>query len=295
MIKYLVMDVDGTLTDGKIYMGQDGEMAKAFSIKDGAGITLVLPKQNIIPIIITARESRILEKRCQELKITELHQGVKDKLGMLKDILKRNNDGLSSVAYAGDDIPDIPCMETVKKSGGLTLCPADAIPEIKALADYVSGYNAGNGAIRDCINHIIQKKASDANKRVNDVIGFILNGAYQDTPKGLLPEGSIYTIQEYTTKEESECVLETHRNHIVVQYMIEGHEKFHTYMINSLTSTGKYNSETDTEYWQDGILSSHSILVPGSLVVVYHGQPHKGAIQCGKPERVRKLICKISV
>ena len=67
-IKFLIMDVDGTLTDGKIYMGQDGEMAKAFDIKDGAGIALVLPKNNIIPVIITARESKILANRCEELK-----------------------------------------------------------------------------------------------------------------------------------------------------------------------------------------------------------------------------------
>lgn len=295
MIKYLVMDVDGTLTDGKIYMGQDGEIAKAFNIKDGAGIALILPKQDIIPIIITARESRIIEKRCQELKIKEFHQGVKDKLKTLQDILKREHEDLASVAYAGDDIPDIPCMETVRKSGGLVLCPADAIPEIKALANYVSGYNAGDGAIRDCINYIIQKNESDVNKQVNDAIKFILKGAYEDMPKELLPEGSTYTIQEYTTKKESECIIETHRRHIDVQYMIEGHEGFRTYMINSLTSAGKYNYETDTEYWQDGIISSHTILVPGSLVVTYHGQPHKAAIQCGKPEKVRKLICKICV
>lgn len=78
------------------------------------------------------------------------------------------------------------------------------------LADYVSGYNAGDGAVRDCINYIIQRNSSDVNKRVNDVIRFILKEAYKSMSKELLPEGSIYIIQEYTTKEESECVLETH-------------------------------------------------------------------------------------
>ena len=77
MIKFLVMDVDGTLTDGKIYMGSNGEVMKAFNIKDGCGIAMVLPKYGITPVIITARESKILENRCKELNITELHQGSK--------------------------------------------------------------------------------------------------------------------------------------------------------------------------------------------------------------------------
>ena len=71
MIKYFVMDVDGTLTDGKIYMGQIDEAVKAFNIKDGAGISHVLPKYNIKPIVITARNSKILENRCKELNIVE--------------------------------------------------------------------------------------------------------------------------------------------------------------------------------------------------------------------------------
>ena len=115
-IKYLVMDVDGTLTDGKIYMGSDGEAVKAFDVKDGAGICLLLPKLGITPIIITSRESRILECRCRELGITDLYQGAKDKLSVLKDILMHKGADLDSVAYIGDDLPDIPCMEEIKKS-----------------------------------------------------------------------------------------------------------------------------------------------------------------------------------
>ena len=63
-------------------------------------------------------------------------------------------DDFASVAYAGDDLPDIQCMEKVKKAGGVVMCPADAIPEIKEIADYVSAYKAGDGAIRDCISFL---------------------------------------------------------------------------------------------------------------------------------------------
>lgn len=89
MIKFLVIDVDGTLTDGKVYMGVNGEALKAFDIKDSCGIKLLLPKIGIIPVIITARKSLMLDHRCKELDITEIHQGIRDKLDCLKIILAR--------------------------------------------------------------------------------------------------------------------------------------------------------------------------------------------------------------
>ena len=89
-IKLLVMDVDGTLTDGKIYMGAEGEMMKAFDVKDGYGIAHILPRLGITPVIITGRRSGIVERRCAELGITELYQGVRDKLEKLRELLHEN-------------------------------------------------------------------------------------------------------------------------------------------------------------------------------------------------------------
>ena len=155
------MDVDGTLTDGKIYMGSNGEAMKAFNIKDGCGLSQILPKYNIIPIIITARESKILENRCQELHIIELHQGSKNKLNTLITILKRYNADLNSVAYIGDDLPDLDVMNAVKNSGGTVLCPTDAIEEIKNIADYVSPVKAGDGAVRDCIDKYLLRNKEE--------------------------------------------------------------------------------------------------------------------------------------
>ncbi len=287
-IKYLVMDVDGTLTDGKIYMGQNGELAKAFDVKDGCGILFLLPKYEITPVIITARESQILENRCREIQISELHQGVSDKLSKLKQIV---GDNLSSVAYAGDDLPDIPCMEAVKHAGGLVICPADAIPEVKILSDYISGYKAGNGAIRDCINYLIQENKNDISSIVRETINLILSGQYSNGFVG----GNPYTIQEYNTKEEKECVLESHRNHIDIQYVIEGKEIFKTYMTYGMTGLGVYDEDKDVEFWGDGIISSYSVLVPGSLIVVPCGQPHKGAILLDESRYIKKLVCKIFV
>lgn len=148
-ISFLVMDVDGTLTDGKIYMSAEGELMKAFNIKDGCGIHDVLPTVNggITPVIITGRKSGILEKRCQELGITELHQGVSDKITVLEDVLKEAGAGFENAAYIGDDINDLACMEKC----GLVGCPSDAVPEVLKLADFVSGKKGGEGAVRDFI------------------------------------------------------------------------------------------------------------------------------------------------
>ena len=88
-IKMLVMDVDGTLTDGKIYMGSDGEVFKAFDVKDGYAIAH-LHEVGIIPVIITGRKSKIVENRAKELNIKEVYQGVSDKVEKLKEVAKSN-------------------------------------------------------------------------------------------------------------------------------------------------------------------------------------------------------------
>ena len=295
-IKLLVMDVDGTLTDGKIYMGQEGESVKAFDIKDGAGIVLLLPKYGIVPAIITARKSQILENRCKELNIKELHQDCFFKLEKLKEIAERYEIGFDSIAYVGDDLPDIPCIEEVKRAKGMVFCPADAIPEIKAMANYISGYKAGEGAIRDCIHYLgTYNQKVDIDEKIQNAINIIIDGQYDNKSEGVLADGSKYTIQEYITKEEHDCVIETHRRHIDIQYIIEGQEVFKIYGTSCLTSQGEYNPETDVEFWYAGIVSSQCILVPGSLIVVMNNQPHKGAIQFRRPVKIKKLVCKIEI
>lgn len=152
MITYLVMDVDGTLTDGKIYMGSGGEIMKAFNIKDGCGIHDIAIPAGIIPVIITGRKSDIVLKRCREIGILNIHQGILNKLDELKSI---TND-LKTVAYIGDDINDIACMESVKKAGGIVGCPKDAVQKVKQIADFVANYNGGDGAVRDFIEWLVR-------------------------------------------------------------------------------------------------------------------------------------------
>lgn len=156
-VTYLVMDVDGTLTDGKIYMAASGELFKAFDIKDGCGIRMILMPAGIRPVIITGRKSKILENRCRELGITELYQGISDKVACLNKLLGNEPD-YSKVAYIGDDINDLACMELIKANGGVIGCPADAVEAVKEQADFVSIRNGGNGAVREFIEWICAQK-----------------------------------------------------------------------------------------------------------------------------------------
>lgn len=150
-VKFLVMDVDGTLTDGKIYMGNDGEMMKAFSIKDGCGIHDILIPHNITPVIITGRSSKIVENRCREIGITQIYQGVTNKIETLLSI----TDKLDEVAYIGDDINDLSCMKPIKKAGGLIGCPSDATKQVCTIANFISEHKGGDGAVRDFIEWLI--------------------------------------------------------------------------------------------------------------------------------------------
>ena len=149
-IKLLVMDVDGTVTDGKIYMGNNGEVMKAFDVKDGCGIKDILPTLGIVPVIITGRTSKIVENRAKEIGITELHQGVRDKLTILKEVAEKYNASPDEIAYIGDDINDLECIEYC----GFTACPADAVEKVKLICHYISSSKAGQGAVRDIIERI---------------------------------------------------------------------------------------------------------------------------------------------
>lgn len=160
-IKLLVMDVDGTLTDGKIYMSASGELMKAFNIKDGYAIAR-LKEYGIEPAIITGRESDIVKQRCAELKITELHQGVEKKLFKLRDICAKKGLTLSQVAFIGDDVNDLPCIQQC----GVTACPADAVNKVKKSVNVVTEAKGGEGAVREFCEYLVEKCCS----RRDDVI-----------------------------------------------------------------------------------------------------------------------------
>lgn len=151
-IKLFVMDVDGTLTDGHIYYGANGEVMKAFHVRDGYAIAHTLPAHGIIPVIITGKSSDIVKNRAAELKITEVHQGISDKLVKLKEIAVKYAAAPEEIAYIGDDTNDLDCIAYC----GVTACPADAMDEVIAAVDYVCRHDGGRGAVREFADWVMK-------------------------------------------------------------------------------------------------------------------------------------------
>lgn len=153
MIKIIVLDVDGTLTDGKLHIGNDGEELKSFSVKDGLAIVGAI--QNGIDVfIITGKESKIVSKRADELGIKEIHQGVSNKVKKLKELCEKYDLKPENIAYMGDDLNDYAAI----KFSGFSGAPGDACSDILDLVDFISERAGGDGAVREFIEIIMRKQ-----------------------------------------------------------------------------------------------------------------------------------------
>lgn len=152
MIKLVLLDVDGTLTDGGIYRGNNEEELKRFNVKDGYAIVNA-QKLGIEFGIITGRKSELVEIRAKELKIKYLYQGISEKTVILEEIMKKDSLSKEEIAYMGDDLNDLLIMKQV----GLSGTPKDAVDEVIQVADFVSKKNGGSGAVREFIEHILKK------------------------------------------------------------------------------------------------------------------------------------------
>ena len=152
MIKLVLLDVDGTLTDGGIYRGNNGEELKRFNVKDGYAIVNA-QKLGIEFGIITGRKSELVEIRSNELKIKYLYQGISEKTVILKEIMQKTGLKKEEIAYMGDDLNDILIM----KQSGLIGAPKDAANEVVQIADFVSEKNGGSGAVREFVEYILKK------------------------------------------------------------------------------------------------------------------------------------------
>lgn len=143
-IKMAVFDVDGVMTDGSITYDENGVEYKTFNAKDGQGIVRIT-KTGIVTAIITARNNATVKHRFENLGMTRLFMGQKDKMVAMKQLLDEYKLDLSQVAYMGDDLPDISVLNEV----GMACCPNDAIEEVKEICDFVSSKNGGRGAVRE--------------------------------------------------------------------------------------------------------------------------------------------------
>lgn len=150
-IKLLICDVDGVLSDGKVYFNNQGDELKNFNIKDGLGIKL-LQKSGIKVAIITGRNSKIVAHRANELGIEILYQGRSDKRETFQEIIESLNLSPEQVAHIGDDLPDLPLM----KKAGLGMAVNDAHSFVKQNADWVATKNGGQGAVREAADMLLE-------------------------------------------------------------------------------------------------------------------------------------------
>ena len=152
-IKLLLLDVDGVMTDGGIYYTNSGDEFKKFNIQDGYGIRK-LHQAGIKVGIITGRISKIVEKRAQDLGITEVHQNLDNKLDAYESIKNKFDLTNGDIAYIGDDEFDLAVLKCV----GFSAAPADALPVVKRQVHYVCAHGGGKGAVREVIDLILKNQ-----------------------------------------------------------------------------------------------------------------------------------------
>lgn len=153
-ITLLVIDVDGTMTDAGIYYDEHGNEMKKFCTRDAAGF-FSAHYAGIQTMVLTGRESKAVIQRMQELKADFICQNVKDKKKYLQNYMYEKSIAKEQVGYIGDDLNDIAAMQLA----GFIGCPADACPEIKDIAHYISPISGGQGAVRDIIRYILQSRS----------------------------------------------------------------------------------------------------------------------------------------
>ncbi len=163
MIKLLVLDVDGTLTDGGVYIDGSGSEFKRFDIQDGMGIVL-LQKSSVHVAIISGRYSKATQQRAKELGISLLYNGVLHKLRVLQELAEELDFSREEISFAGDDVNDIDCMEWA----GLSFAVANARPAVKKIADHVTTSKGGHGAVREICEKIIYFNSLSFQENINE-------------------------------------------------------------------------------------------------------------------------------
>jgi len=154
VIRLLVLDVDGVLTDGRLYFGPRGEVLKVFHVRDGYGIVR-LRRAGVEVAVISGRRSAMVRARCRELGIAHLYQGARDKLAVLTRLCARLRVAPDACACVGDDEPDLPLMRRV----ALSFAVADAHPSVRRAADVITRLPGGRGAVREVCDRLVARNA----------------------------------------------------------------------------------------------------------------------------------------
>ncbi len=152
-LRLLALDVDGVLTDGGMYYGEGGEEFKKFQTRDGMGIKL-LQVEGLLTAIITTENTNIVKRRAKKLGISEVHQGIRNKLAVLHTLASKYNLSLSEVAYMGDDLNDLEALGAVGFAGA----PADCMDPVRQVVHYLCRRKGGEGAVREVADLILSAR-----------------------------------------------------------------------------------------------------------------------------------------
>ena len=155
-VRLVVLDVDGVLTDGRLYYGPDGEALKVFDVRDGHGVKMLLAR-GIDVAILSARASAIVEHRARELGITRVLQGRGDKAAAFRELLIEARLDADDAAFIGDDLPDLPVL----RSAGFAMTVEDARDEVKRAAHWIAPCAGGRAAVRACAEFILRAQGID--------------------------------------------------------------------------------------------------------------------------------------
>ncbi|HYM41816.1 MAG TPA: HAD hydrolase family protein [Steroidobacteraceae bacterium] len=159
-IRLLVLDVDGVLTDGRLYFGPRGEALKVFDVRDGYGL-VALQRAGVAVAVISGRRSLAVRARCRELQVRHLYQGVQDKLAVFERLRARLKLARAVCACVGDDLPDVPLMSAV----ALSFAVADAHPAVRRVASAVTRLGGGRGAVREVCDLLLARRSRAARPR----------------------------------------------------------------------------------------------------------------------------------
>lgn len=154
-LAWLLLDVDGVLTDGRLLYGADGEQWKVFDVRDGFGLKLA-QRDGLKVGLLSGRESRALEARAQEMGVDALVMGRNDKGAAFGELLSAHGTSAERVAYLGDDLVDLPVLLAC----GLSFAPADAVPEVRSRVDWVLARPGGRGAAREMVETVLRARGT---------------------------------------------------------------------------------------------------------------------------------------
>jgi 3-deoxy-D-manno-octulosonate 8-phosphate phosphatase (KDO 8-P phosphatase) len=154
-VRLLILDVDGVLTDGRLLLGPDEGEWKSFHVHDGLALVRAVAAR--FPVaIVSSRNAPAVARRFAELGVAQIHQGVADKLALYEALCAQHHCRDADVACMGDDLPDLPLL----RRAGLALAPADAVPEVRRVAHWVSRLGGGRGAVREVLEALLRARGA---------------------------------------------------------------------------------------------------------------------------------------